>query len=96
MKVQPNARRSGWAGLHAGRIKVALAAPPVDGKANKALIRFLADFTSVPGSGIEILRGETSREKTVLIRGLRAERMRELLQKSGLRRPGDETQGQHS
>ncbi len=84
LKVQPNARRSGWAGRHGDRLKVALTAPPVDGKANKALIEFLANFASISKSGIEIVRGEASREKTLLLRGLGAARMQELLKDAGV------------
>lgn len=83
VKVVPNARRAGIAGMHGGRVKIALQAPAVDGKANKALVDFLAEFASVPRSGIEILRGEKAREKTLLIRGVGADRLRSLLAASG-------------
>jgi len=84
VRVQPNARRSGIAGVREGRLKIALQAPAVDGKANKALVEFLAELASVPKSGIDILRGEKAREKTVLIRGVGADRLLEILRAAGL------------
>jgi uncharacterized protein (TIGR00251 family) len=67
--VQPRASREGIS-LMGDRLKVSVNAPPVDGKANEALIRVLADALSVPKANIEILRGETGRRKTVRIRGV--------------------------
>jgi uncharacterized protein (TIGR00251 family) len=52
------------------RLKISVNAPPVDGKANEAVIRVLAQTLSVPKANIEILRGETGRRKTVRIRGV--------------------------
>ena len=52
------------------RVKVYLTAPPVDGKANKALIEFLAEYYKVKKSAVRILRGEKGREKVVEIDGL--------------------------
>jgi uncharacterized protein (TIGR00251 family) len=66
--VQPNAKRSEVAGMHGGRLKIRLAAPPADGKANAELIGFLSKYAGVPKRDIEIVRGETSRQKTVVIR----------------------------
>jgi uncharacterized protein (TIGR00251 family) len=67
--VQPRASREGIA-LHDDRLKVSVNAPPVDGKANAAVLRVLADTLSVARGNIEILRGETGRRKTVRIRGV--------------------------
>ena len=67
--VQPRASKEGLA-LQGDRLKVSVNAPPVDGKANEAVIRVLADALSVPKGAIEILRGETGRRKTVRIRGV--------------------------
>jgi len=68
--VQPGARKSAFAGEHAGRIKVKLAAPPVDGKANEALIEFLADHYGVPKRSVRIEAGLKSRLKRVTIGGI--------------------------
>lgn len=65
VRVVPRASRTEVAGEHAGALRVRLAAPPVDGKANAALIRFLSSALSVPRAEIRIVRGESSRSKTV-------------------------------
>jgi hypothetical protein len=67
LHVQPGAKRTEVAGVHGDALKIRLAAPPVEGKANAALIRFLADAFGVPQRSVTLLRGETSREKTVQI-----------------------------
>ena len=64
VRVSPNARRSGFDGLWDDTaVRVALFAPPVDGKANEALIDFLADFFDLRKSAIKILSGHTARLK---------------------------------
>ena len=65
VRVSPNARRSGFDGLFNNALRVALQAPPVDGKANAALIEFLSDFFDLRKSAITLLSGETSRMKRV-------------------------------
>lgn len=65
--LQPKASRSEFAGQHGERLKVRIAAPPVDGKANKALVKFLAKQFGVPGTRVELVSGESSRQKTVAI-----------------------------
>ena len=64
VRVSPNAKRSGvegvWNGTH---LKIALSAPPVDGKANEALIDFLADLCGIRKSAIDLLSGQTGRLK---------------------------------
>jgi uncharacterized protein len=67
LHVQPGAVRSEFAGLHGDALKVRLAAPPLEGKANAELIRFLADAFGVPQRNVLLLRGETSRAKTVRV-----------------------------
>lgn len=67
LHVQPGAKRSQWAGRHGDALKLRVAAPAVEGKANEALVRFLAEFCDVPRSVIEILQGEASRTKRVRI-----------------------------
>lgn len=71
VRVQPNAKHEGWAGIWNGtHYKIALRAPAVDGKANVALIQFLAKETGLPKSAFTILHGETSRSKIVQINGI--------------------------
>jgi uncharacterized protein (TIGR00251 family) len=65
--AQPGARRSEVAGVHGDALKVRLAAPAVEGKANDALLRFLADAFGVPLRQVALLRGETARRKLVRI-----------------------------
>ena len=67
LHVQPGAKRTQVDGTHGDVLKVRLAAPPVDGKANAELVRFLAEAFGVPRRQVAIVRGETSRQKTVRI-----------------------------
>jgi uncharacterized protein (TIGR00251 family) len=67
--VQPRASREGLS-LHGELLKISVNAPPVDGKANEAVLRVLAGALGVSRSAIEILRGESGRRKTVRIRGV--------------------------
>jgi uncharacterized protein (TIGR00251 family) len=67
VQVQPRARHEGFAGLHGDALKIRLTAPPVDGKANAALIEFLARSFGVAKSGVTLLQGETGRAKLVRI-----------------------------
>jgi uncharacterized protein (TIGR00251 family) len=67
LHAQPGAKREGIVGVYADKLKIALATPPVDGKANKALTAFLSKKLSTPKKNIEILSGEFSREKKVKI-----------------------------
>jgi uncharacterized protein len=69
LHVQPGAKRSEFAGEHGGRIKLRLAAPAVDGKANEALVEFLADYFGVPKRNVRIAAGLKSRQKRVVIEG---------------------------
>ena len=67
LHVQPGAKRTEAAGTHGDSLRIRLAAPPVDGKANAELVRFLADAFDVPQRQVTIVRGETSRQKSVRI-----------------------------
>lgn len=68
--VQPRASRTKVVGEHDGRIKIALAAPPVDGEANAALIEFLSDTLDVRKSDVTLLDGDTGRRKRLSVRGV--------------------------
>ena len=74
--VVPNAKSDMVVGEHGGAIKVKLRAPALEGKANAALIRFLADLLKVPSRTIVVLRGHKSRDKVIRIEGLREEELR--------------------
>jgi uncharacterized protein len=67
VSVQPNAKRSAADGLHDGALRVRLAAPPVDGKANQRLVEWLADELGLPRRAVQLVRGETSRRKWLAI-----------------------------
>lgn len=79
LHIQPKAKRTEFAGLHGEAMKLRLAAPPVDGKANAALRAFLADFCGVAKSAVVLLSGETSRTKRVRVAGVGAEAVARLL-----------------
>ncbi|WP_373047943.1 DUF167 domain-containing protein [Vulgatibacter sp.] len=68
--VQPRASRTRIVGEHGDRLKLQIAAPPVDGEANDAVIAFLAATFSVPKRDVELVAGATARRKTVLVRGV--------------------------
>lgn len=68
--TQPSAKRSAIVGEHGGRLKIAIASPPIDGKANSALIAFLAEKLSVSKSAVSIVGGETSRQKRFCVKGI--------------------------
>jgi uncharacterized protein (TIGR00251 family) len=73
IRVIPRARRNSVDGMRAGAFLIRLAAPPVDGAANEALLAFLADVLDVPRRNLAIVSGEKSRDKRVRIEGLAAE-----------------------
>jgi uncharacterized protein (TIGR00251 family) len=70
VRAQPGARKAGILGEQAGALKVAVTAPPEDGRANKALLELLREALELKRSQIELLSGETSRDKRFLICGL--------------------------
>jgi uncharacterized protein (TIGR00251 family) len=72
IKAIPNAPRSEVVGWLGEALKVKVHAPPVEGRANEALCDFLAEYLRVPRRAVDVLRGDTSRQKTVRITGLTA------------------------
>lgn len=73
--VQPRASKTVVAGMHDGCVKIRLAAPPVDGAANAALVEFVAEQVSVAKSRVRITAGLTSRRKTVEVDGVTSEEL---------------------
>jgi uncharacterized protein (TIGR00251 family) len=71
LHVQPGAKRSGLVGLHGDALKIRLAAPPVEGRANEALLEFLGKLFDVPQRQVELRQGGQSRHKVVAITGSR-------------------------
>lgn len=80
--VAPRAKLSKVVGLHGGYPKIALAAPPIDGRANEELVTFLRGLFGIPRAHIELLRGDTSKKKTVLLRSVTLEQVRAELEKT--------------
>ena len=70
VRVQPRARRNAVVGELGDALKIALAAPPVDGRANEACIEFFADLLDVPRSSITIASGQSSRNKVIRVTGI--------------------------
>ncbi|MGE5161586.1 MAG: DUF167 domain-containing protein [Betaproteobacteria bacterium] len=69
LHVQPGARRTAVVGPHGERLKIAVSSPPADGRANAALLEFLAERLAIPKSCLRLLSGASSREKRVAIEG---------------------------
>ena len=79
VKVHPRARKSAITGVVGDALKLALTAPPVEGRANEACVEFLAEFLNVPRSSVTIAAGESSRQKLIRIAGMKAEHVEERL-----------------
>lgn len=69
LHIQPGAKRTELAGLHGEALKIRLAAPPVEGRANEALLKFVAGLFGVPVRQVELKQGAQSRHKVVAITG---------------------------
>lgn len=79
LHIQPGAAKTRIVGLHGDRLKVAVAAPPVDGRANREIEKFLAKIIGCAARDIEVVAGQTSRQKRVEIRGCSAVDIRRIL-----------------
>ena len=73
IRLSPKSSREAIEGLQGDALKVKVKAPPVDGQANKALIKYLAKQLKVPASHIEITTGHSNRNKVLLVHGLSPE-----------------------
>lgn len=83
VKVQPLARKNAITGTVGDALKLALTAPPVEGRANQAAIEFLADFFDIPRSSVTIASGVSSRLKVIRIAGVHRQTLLQRLQKIG-------------
>jgi len=81
VRAVPRASKNEIQGVHGDALKVRLQAPPVEGKANQALIRFLSDALDIPRSQLSIASGETGRNKSVLVTGISREELISLLKR---------------
>ena len=79
VKIHPRAKKNAITGKVGEKLKVALTAPPVDGKANQACIDFFAKLLNVPRSSVTIAAGQTSRNKVIRVAGLTAQQVRDRL-----------------
>lgn len=69
IRVHPGARRNDVAGLHAGAVKISITTPPTDGRANEALVEFIANLLRIPRARIALVSGATGRSKLLRITG---------------------------
>ena len=79
VRVQPRARLNAIIGELGDALKIALAAPPVDGRANDACIEFFADLLDVPRSSITIIFGQSSRSKVIRVTGIAVAQLKKRL-----------------
>lgn len=82
LHVIPNAPQSEIVGEHNGALKVKIKSPPVDGKANSEIISFFSRILNISKNQIEILKGDKSKAKTLLVRGFQSQQILPLLTKS--------------
>ncbi len=85
VRVTPRASRDELLGFQGEVLRVRVKAPPVEGRANEALLRLLAKVLGVPRSSLAIVRGQTSREKIVAVDGLEAAEVRRRIESGGSR-----------
>ncbi len=81
VQVQPRSSHDGIVGLHEGRLKIRISAPPVDGQSNQRLTEVLAKAFGVSKSSVEIVKGHHSRLKTITISGIGREDYEALISK---------------
>jgi len=79
LRVQPRAKRNAIVGEVGGALKVAVTAPPLEGRANAACTELLAELLNLPRSALTIISGQNSRNKVVLVEGLAADQLRSRL-----------------
>ena len=86
VRAQPGAKKTAITGLYgegaAAQLKIAVHAPPIEGRANQALIAFLADTFDLPKNSVELISGELSRSKVFLLRGVTLKSAESLLSQS--------------
>ena len=83
VRVLPRSSHPGIAGLQEGALKVRIAAPPVDGKANEACLQLIAEVLGIKKGQVTLLAGHTSRNKTVAVAGISPERLQRCIAAQG-------------
>jgi uncharacterized protein len=81
IRAQPRASKTEMVGEYAGALKLRIAAPPVDGKANAEVIKFFSKFFDVPNRNVEIVSGDSSRDKIIRIHNVSMAHVQTLLNK---------------
>lgn len=81
LHVQPRASRNEIVGVQGEELKIRLTSPPVEGEANRLCVEFFAKVLKVPKSSVELVAGEKSRHKRLLIRGVAAAAVREAVER---------------
>jgi hypothetical protein len=83
VRAQPGAKKTAIVGVYgegaSAQLKIAIQAPPIEGRANDALITFLADFFAIPRSRVALIAGDLSRSKVFLVRGAAVEQAKSAL-----------------
>jgi uncharacterized protein len=83
VRAQPGAKKTTIIGLYgegsSAQLKIAVQAPPIEGRANSALLEFLAERFGIPKNSVELMTGELSRSKVFLLRGVTLQQVQELL-----------------
>jgi len=79
VRVQPRASNTELAGEYGDAVKIRIAAPPVDGKANDECRRFIARLIGVPAARVDIVSGDTHRDKLIRVSGVSTQRVRDAL-----------------
>lgn len=83
VRAQPGAKKTAITGIYGegptAQLKIAVQSPPIEGRANQALIAFLADLFSIPKSAVELVSGDFARSKVFLLRGVSTSRAGDLL-----------------
>ena len=81
LRVRPGASRNAVVGMYGDAVKIALQAPPVDGKANQLLCRLFAEWCGLPKSAVELRSGQTGRSKVLELSGITAEQLKAILER---------------
>lgn len=79
VRAVPRGKRNEVLGEYNGALKIRLKAPPVDGKANACLLAYLTEWLELSGGDVELVKGESNRDKTVLLRGQKTAVLKEKL-----------------
>ena len=82
--VSPRSSKNQIVGMYDGRLKIMIKSPPVDGKANELLIKYVADVFSTPKQSVSIKKGISSKRKQLLVKGITREELIIVLKKKGV------------